>query len=96
MPAGRVSALRPHTHPPTTPTTTPTDFARTNNINALVMGLWPSVSEAVTQQLVMQMAPQLMADMAKTYGAGVLTGLELLEFDLGDVSHAGGGGGGGV
>lgn len=49
------------------------------------MGLWPSVSEAVTQQLVIQMAPQLMADMAKTYGAGVLTGLELLEFDLGEV-----------
>jgi hypothetical protein len=51
--------------------------------------LWPSITEAVTQQFVMQMVPQMMADAAKNYGAGVLTGLELLEFDLGAVSVLG-------
>lgn len=35
----------------------------------------------------MQMVPQMMADAAKQYGAGYLTGLELLEFDLGQVHH---------
>jgi hypothetical protein len=29
--------------------------------------------------------PQMLADAAKSYGAGVLTGLELLEFELGKV-----------
>jgi hypothetical protein len=63
------------------------DFSRTNNINVMLSTLWPSITEAITQQFVMQMVPQMMADAAKNYGAGVLTGLELLEFDLGAVSR---------
>lgn len=61
------------------------DYSRLNNINALVLGLWPSVSEAVKQQIVMQMVPSMMDQAVKDYGAGYLTGLKLLEFDLGKV-----------
>lgn len=61
------------------------DYSRLNNINALVLGLWPSVAEAVKQQIVMQMVPTMMDQAVKDYGAGYLTGLKLLEFDLGKV-----------
>lgn len=65
-----------------------TDYSRLNNINALVLGLWPSVSEAVKQDIVMQMVPQMMDQAVKDYGAGYLTELKLLEFDLGKVSQS--------
>jgi hypothetical protein len=71
----------------TPPPLHPADFSRTNNINGILTGLWPSITEAITQDFVMQMVPQMMADAAKQYGAGYLTGLELLEFDLGQVHH---------
>jgi hypothetical protein len=63
------------------------DYDRLNNTNALIAGLWPSVSEAVSQQLVLAMAPGLMQQAAKDYGAGYLTDLKLVEFELGEVSQ---------
>jgi hypothetical protein len=33
----------------------PTDFARTNNINGIITGLWPSVAQAIKEDLVMTM-----------------------------------------
>eukprot|EP00878_Enallax_costatus_P000530 GHUV01000625.1.p1 GENE.GHUV01000625.1~~GHUV01000625.1.p1 ORF type:complete len:924 (+),score=332.66 GHUV01000625.1:261-3032(+) len=59
------------------------DYSRLNNINALVLGLWPSVSEAVKRDVVMQMVPSMMDQAVKDYGAGYLTSLKLIEFDLG-------------
>jgi hypothetical protein len=61
------------------------DYDRLNNTNALIAGLWPSVSEAVSQQLVQAMAPGLMQQAANDYGAGYLTDLKLVEFELGEV-----------
>eukprot|EP00775_Hariotina_reticulata_P004857 gene4857-5102_t len=61
------------------------DYGRANNINALVRALWPSLSNAVEEQLVMQMVPALLSDAAKTYGAGYIKNLELSQFDLGSI-----------
>ena len=62
-----------------------TTVDRLNNTNALMAGLWPSLSEAVSQQLVQAMAPGLMQQAAKDYGAGYLTDLKLVQFELGEV-----------
>jgi hypothetical protein len=40
----------------------------------------------VSQQLVAAMATGMMQQAAKDYGAGYLTGLKLVEFELGEVS----------
>lgn len=61
------------------------DYNRLNNINALVLGLWPSVSAAIKKDIVMQMVPTMMDQAVKDYGAGYLTDLKLLEFELGKV-----------
>jgi hypothetical protein len=57
---GRIAALE-HTRGRACPKPTPrpqllwtTDFSRCNNINSLLLGLWPSVSKAVKRHLVMQ------------------------------------------
>jgi hypothetical protein len=61
------------------------DYDRLNNTNALIAGLWPSASEAVSQQLVQAVAPGLVQQAAKDYSAGYLTDLRLIEFELGEV-----------
>lgn len=65
------------------------DWSRLNNINSAMCGLWEPLSSAIEQQLVAEMAPPLLADAARTYGAGVLTGLRLAHFELGDVRRGG-------
>ncbi|KAF6259938.1 hypothetical protein COO60DRAFT_1700585 [Scenedesmus sp. NREL 46B-D3] len=60
------------------------DYDRLNNTNALLAGLWPSVSEAVRQQL-LDMVPGMMQQAAKDYGAGYLTDLRLVDFELGEL-----------
>jgi hypothetical protein len=66
----------------------PADYGRVNNINALVRALWPSLSNAIEQQLVLQLVPALLSDAAKAYGAGYVKGLELSQFSLGPVRRS--------
>lgn len=70
------------------PAVVPADYSRLNNINALVLSLWPSLSEAIKNEIVLQMVPGMMDQVVKDYGAGYLTHLKLLEFELGKVSTA--------